>query len=302
MFVKNIERVQGDERDAIILTIGYGKDLTGKVPHRFGPVNQDGGERRINVAASRARSRMTVVSSINSTDLNTASLGKGPQLLEALIRFAETGGADTGAFAKRNPLNAFELQVQYELKEMGLDPIPQYGASGFRIDFALPHPSNDGRMVLAVEADGASYHSSPTARDRDRLRQQVLEDKGWRFHRIWSTAFFRDPKGEAAKVKAAYERALRGEPDDASTPLVAPTSAPSGISSNRQRPRIRKGLPIDQYDHRLLVEVVRWITNDGDNLLTDDEIKDRMKTELGFQRMGHRIDAAFDRAIRAAGR
>ncbi len=302
VFVKNIERVQGDERDAIILSIGYGKDLNGRVPHRFGPVNQDGGERRINVAASRARSRMAIVSSIGSEDLDTESLGKGPQLLQHLLRFAETRGNDTGAAKGRQNLNPFELAVKFELDKLGLNPICQYGASGFRIDFALAHPDNDGRMVLAVEADGASYHSSVTARDRDRLRQQILEDKGWRFHRIWSTAFFKDPECEAAKVKAAYERALGAEPDRPVAPLsTTPAAEYLPATPEAARPRVLTDVPIDQHPHRELVALVRWITDHGENLLTEAEIKERMKKELGYRSLGSRIDEAFTRAIKSAG-
>ena len=300
VFVKNIERVQGDERDAIILTIGYGHNLAGKVPLRFGPVNQEGGERRINVAASRARSRMDVVSSFESSELNVDTSSKGPQLLRDLIRFAETSGEDTGASAIKNPLNPFELAVEFELQELGLDPIPQYGASGYRIDFALPHPENDGRMVLAVEADGASYHSSQTARDRDRLRQQVLEAKGWRFHRIWSTAFFRDPKGEAHRVKQAYDRAVRNEPDELVTLFDSDSTPPPPVPA-MAKPRLARGRPITQYKHRELVALARWITSNGDRLLTDEQIHEEMKAELGFARSGSRINEAFGRAIRDAG-
>lgn len=301
VFVKNIERVQGDERDAIILTIGYGHDVSGKVPLRFGPVNHEGGERRINVAASRARSRMDVVSSIESSELNIASGKKGPQLFRDLIRFAETSGEDTGAAAIKNPLNPFELAVEFELRELGLDPIAQYGAAGYRIDFALPHPENDGRMVLAVEADGASYHSSHTARDRDRLRQQVLEAKGWKFHRIWSTAFFRDPKGEALRVKEAYDRAVRNDPDEFVTPFVATSQPPPPPAAEPSKPRLVRGRPITEYRHRELVALARWITSNGELLLTNDEIHERMKAELGFARSGSRIREAFDRAIRDSG-
>ena len=302
VFVKNIERVQGDERDAIILSVGYGKGLSGRVPHRFGPLNQDGGERRINVAASRSRSRMTVVSSIGSKDLDVGSLGKGPQLLQHLLRFAETGGEDTGAVEGAQSLNAFELAVKFELEKLGFDPICQYGVSGFRIDFALPHPANDGRMVLAVEADGASYHSSATARDRDRLRQQILEDKGWHFHRIWSTAFFKDPAGEAAKVKTSFDRALRGDPDQPLAPYSA-TPAYNDVPrrADPAKPRIRKGVAIDDHDHLQLVALVRWITKNGENLLTEDEIKERMKEELGYARIGSKIKIAFERAIKSSG-
>lgn len=300
VFVKNIERVQGDERDAIILSIGYGKDLTGKVPHRFGPVNQEGGERRINVAASRSRRRMLIVSSILASDLSTEGLGAGPQLLERMLRFAQTGGEDTGEPAIEHPLNPFELAVKFELDQLGLDPICQYGVGSYRIDFVLPHPDADGRMVLAVEADGASYHSSPTARDRDRLRQQVLEGLGWKFCRIWSTAFFKDPESEALRVKEAFDHALAGttaayiDLDDYLPPIERMQT-----TGKATKPYLATGTPVDQHDHLLLVALVRWITQDGDRLMTEDQIKAQMKDELGYVRMGARIDAAFDKAIRA---
>ena len=248
---------------AIILSVGYGKDMTGRVPLRFGPVNQQGGERRINVAASRARSRMTVVSSINSGDFDPSALTKGPKLLQALLRFAETGGADIASTATSHPLNAFELAVQYELEQVGLEPLCQYGASGFRIDFVIPHPckrwthgsrSRSGRSELPLES---------TARDRDRLRQQVLEDKGWRFHRIWSTAFFKDPKKETALAKTAYDKALRAEEElnaqqaeaasaapQAKSPAepaaVARPRAPSTERTAGPKPVVHRRLPIDE--------------------------------------------------------
>ncbi len=300
VFVKNIERVQGDERDAIVLSIGYGKDLNGHVPHRFGPVNQQGGERRLNVAASRARIRMAVVSSIEHTDLNTAGLGKGPQLLEALLRFASSGGADSGANAIIHPLNPFELAVKSQLERIGLNPICQYGSSNYRIDFVLPHPSNDGRMALAVEADGASYHSSPTARDRDRLRQEALERLGWRFHRIWSTRFFKDPVGETQRVKDAYEQALRQPNAPVARASTLPEPDQPEPSDTLRKPHLRQSVPIAEHDHRQLVALARWITDDGDRLMTDEELKERMKEELGYKRMGSKISAAFERAIAAS--
>jgi very-short-patch-repair endonuclease len=297
-FIKNIERVQGDERDRIILSVGYGKKSDGTTPHRFGPVNQQGGERRINVAASRARSKMSIVSSINDTDIRAASTSKGVKLLRNLLIFAKSLGNDNGIEEEPTPLNAFELQVMYELEQIGLEPIPQYGVGGYKIDFVIPDPDDLNRLVLAVEADGASYHSSPTARDRDRLRQQVLEDKGWRFHRIWSTDFFRDPKNEALKVKQTLDRVLNNEEEmfDSQKYLEYTAGQPTA-KKNLRRPNLAKGIDIKKHDIRQLAAFVKWLTQDGTNLLDDEEIKEKMKTDLGYASRGRRIEERFNQAI-----
>ena len=297
-FVKNLERVQGDERDCIVLSVGYGKDPNGNVPQRFGPINQEGGERRINVAASRARSKMTVVSSISESDVTAQSGRKGPKLLKALLGFARSLGNDVGLHEERTNLNPFELQVQFELEQLGLNVIPQYGVGRYRIDFALTDPNDSNRLVLAVESDGASYHSSQTARDRDRLRQQVLEDKGWRFCRIWSTDFFRDPRAEARKVQEALRRALAGEEELVESQSDSTAWRPPPPSRRSPyRPTFQKGVPVDRHDIRQLVALVRWLTQDGQKLLTDEELKDAMRDELGYRQRGARINRTFDRAI-----
>jgi DNA polymerase III delta prime subunit len=181
-FVKNLERVQGDERDSIILSIGYGKDRAGKLIYRFGPLLYDGGERRLNVAITRAKRRITVVSSFTHEDMDDAKLhSHGMRLLKQYLRFAESKGMEIyaeGAIAvERNP---FELDIEDALRQRGLDIVPQYGASHYRIDLVARHPKLPGRNVLAIECDGASYHAAPTVRDRDRLRQEHLERLGWR--------------------------------------------------------------------------------------------------------------------------
>ena len=160
-FVKNIERVQGDERDAIILSVGYHKDVNGHLPYRFGPILQEGGERRLNVAVTRARSRLTLVSSFSHRDMDPGrSSAKGVDLLRRYLEFAGSGGESLGADVQHVPLNAFELSVRDGLHRRGIPVTSQYGVSGYRIDFACAHPDEPGRMVLAVEADGASYHSA----------------------------------------------------------------------------------------------------------------------------------------------
>lgn len=210
-FIKNLERVQGDERDSIILSVGYGKDASGHLPYRFGPLLNEGGERRLNVAITRAREHMTVVSSFDHHDMDPdRNQAKGVSLLREYLAFAASGGNNLRTEQARSgiPLNSFELAVRDALIAEGLQLESQWGVSRFRLDFAVKHPRYPGQFVLAIECDGASYHSAPTARDRDRLRQQQLEALGWRFHRIWSTEWFRDAQNEIRKTLEAYKDAV----------------------------------------------------------------------------------------------
>lgn len=212
-FVKAIERVQGDERDAIILSVGYGRGEDGRLRYLWGPLLQDGGERRLNVAISRARRRMTLVSSFGPDDVPAdGHPSAGFRLMHHFLRFMASGGTDLASGPSRGvALNPFELDVQRRLEDAGLALDPQVGVGGYRIDFAVRHPERPGRHILAVEADGASYHSGHTARERDRLRQSMLEARGWRFHRIWSTDWFADADAEVARVLDAVEEALAAD-------------------------------------------------------------------------------------------
>jgi hypothetical protein len=191
-FVKNLERVQGDERDAIILTIGYGKDERGRLPYRFGPLLTQGGERRLNVAVTRARTRVTVVSSFSHHDMDPGrSTARGVELLRAYLEYAAQGGQTWAAGERPEPpLDAFQAAVKQALEARGLVLTPQWGASRYRVDFAVQSPGDESRALLALETDGPGYRAVPTARERDRTREQVLEGLGWTFHRIWTTDWF----------------------------------------------------------------------------------------------------------------
>src|SRR5207245_1147726 len=142
-FVKSVEQVQGDERDVIILAVGYGRRSGTGVAHTFGPLTQDGGERRLNVAITRARRQMHVVSSFTAADLDPARLKKrGAELLRAFLDYAERGPAalGEGPSVVAPTLTPYEQDVANRLRAAGLDPHPQYGVAGYRIDFVLPHP------------------------------------------------------------------------------------------------------------------------------------------------------------------
>ncbi len=307
-FVKNIERVQGDERDSIILSIGYAKGVDGRLPHRFGPLNLDGGERRLNVAVTRARRRMTVVSSFSDYDMDPEKLrATGARLLRAYLEYARLGADMTGSGrATGIDLNPFEDDVLTALREAGIPVVPQYGVSGYRIDFAAAHPAQPGRMVLAIEADGASYHSSQSARDRDRLRQEHLERLGWRVHRIWSTSWLRDPITELAKVQAAWKDAVvavdRGAPTRPTTPTprTKPVESATPVPPRRKgaRPRLRaRGTPIVQYTDSQLDALVRWIRSD-ELLRTEEELVEAARSELGYGRLGPVIRSRLTDAAR----
>ncbi|MBO0775964.1 MAG: DNA helicase, partial [Actinobacteria bacterium] len=209
-FVKNLERVQGDERDAIILSVGYGKHPDGRMRYHWGPLLRNGGERRLNVAVTRARHRLSLVSSFSSRDVDPDRVtSPGARLLRDYLEYASAGGAGvSGQTAHTDELSPFEADVAARLAGCGITIVPRYGVGGYRVDFAAAHPADPGRMVLAIEADGTSYRQALSARDRDRLRKEHLERLGWKFHRIWSTNWFRDPDAEFAKVRDAYQQAV----------------------------------------------------------------------------------------------
>ena len=195
-FVKNLERVQGDERDAIILTVGYGRGTDKQIRYTFGPINGKYGVRRLNVATTRSRNRMTVVATFSADELKPEQCTKGGlEFLRGYLKYAESGGQDLGTNQAPVEMNSFERSIFNRLTKAGLEVEPQYGVGRYRIDFAVRSRKDRTKFALAVECDGASYHSQPTARERDRLRQAALERRGWKFHRIWSTDWFNDPEG-----------------------------------------------------------------------------------------------------------
>jgi len=312
-FVKNLERVQGDERDAIILSIGYGKNERGQLVYRFGPLLMDGGERRLNVAVTRAKRRMTLVSSFAHGDMDPErSRAEGVKLLRQYLQYVESDGSNLGDRVIDKPaLNPFEVDVRDTLTARGLHLVAQYGCSGFWIDFAVQHPTDRGRYVLALECDGASYHSSESARDRDRLRQDQLERLGWRFHRIWSTEWFHNKDVAVAKVLDAYEKAIQSthlakeEHLDHPTPRIAASGpvveAPPATTRLGARPRVQRGLAIQFYNDTTLDQLARWIESD-DGLRTEEEVLVEMMNELGFRRRGKNVVARLHAAIRRARR
>lgn len=190
-FIKNLESVQGDERDVIILSVGYGPDQNGHVFNRFGPLNSKGGYRRLNVAVTRAKDKIICVASMKFHQMNPPEGSRGAVLLQKYLEYAEKGrevltGSKILQPGDRDLDSSFELSVKEALEKIGYTVHPQVGASGFSIDLAIVNPKNDNEYLLGIECDGASYHSSKSARMNDRFRQGVLENLNWKIYRIWS--------------------------------------------------------------------------------------------------------------------
>ncbi|MBK1617666.1 hypothetical protein CKO42_04205 [Lamprobacter modestohalophilus] len=204
VFVKNIENVQGDERDVIMISVGYGPhEPNGRLSSmNFGPVNTDGGERRLNVLFSRARIRCQVFASFAPEEIDLSRTTKdGPRVLKRFLKFAETGELEQALPTGADADSPFEEDVANVITTLGYQCDAQVGSAGFRIDLGVRNPDRPGQYILAVECDGATYHRALWARERDRLRQQVLEGLGWRFHRIWSTDWFYRRDQEVARLK-----------------------------------------------------------------------------------------------------
>jgi very-short-patch-repair endonuclease len=213
-FVKNLENVQGDERDVIILSIGYGRDQQGKLRSEFGPINRGEGWRRLNVAVTRARRRVELVASFRGGELPD-STNKSVQHLKRYLLYAESGPrilATAAADADAAPESPFEEQVIDVLRDWGYDVQPQVGVAGYRIDMAIKHPEAQGIYALGIECDGAMYHSSRAARDRDRLRESVLRDLGWRLHRIWGTDWYRNRADAMERLRSEVAAACAMDP------------------------------------------------------------------------------------------
>jgi very-short-patch-repair endonuclease len=213
LFIKNLETVQGDERDTIIFSIGYAPDEKGKFIMNFGPLSREGGERRLNVAITRARYNLKLVGSILPTDIKAESVsGQGPLLLRQYIDYAINGEkALLGEISKTDSVwfdSPFEESVYEFLINNGFNVANQVGCSGYRIDMAVRHLNYNGRYAIGIVCDGAMYHSARTARERDRLRQTVLQDMGWKIYRIWSTDWIKDHYTEGEQLLSAIRTAI----------------------------------------------------------------------------------------------
>jgi hypothetical protein len=295
-FIKNLERVQGDERDAIILAVGYGKEADGSLPHRFGPLNNAGGERRLNVAVTRAKKRMTVVSSFAPEEIDpTRSNARGVHLLKAFLTYAGAGGAASEVVDGDGRTTVLHGLIEEALEAGGFKAEAAVGTSADRIDMAVLNPET-GMPAVAVEIDGTTYAGRPSVRDRDRLRGEQLERLGWKHVMTWSQDWYRDRSEAARRLVARVAAELEGDEGGSVTeaPEVGPSPPP-----RPPKPRFASGGPAIT-DWRLddLVTLARWIESDG-RLRTGEELQREMMHELGITRRGARVAQALDETLAA---
>ncbi|MGY1488254.1 DUF4011 domain-containing anti-phage protein Hhe [Methylobacillus pratensis] len=226
LFIKNLENVQGDERDVIYISITYGPEQVGGKPmQRFGPINADVGWRRLNVLFTRSKKRMHIFTSMTSADITPGpGSSRGVTSLKAFLEYTETGHLHSTNITGKPADSDFEIAVMQLLKQHGYECEPQLGVAGFFLDLAVRDPGKPGRFLMGIECDGATYHSAKSARDRDYLRQKILEDLGWKIRRIWSTDWFKHPQAQIQPILHELE-SLRTYPESTSQNAEEPIGA-----------------------------------------------------------------------------
>lgn len=323
-FVKNIENVQGDERDVIMISVGYGPQApNGRLNSMsFGPVNGEGGERRLNVLFSRSRVRCEVFASFDPGDIDVSRVKRdGPRVLKRFLDFAKTGIIDEQLPTGLGADSPFEEDVARVIRSLGYEADAQVGSAGFRLDIGVRHTDRPGQYILAVECDGAAYHSALWARERDRLRQDILENLGWRFHRIWSTDWFHRRSQEIERLRQALDAALsagetgitvRGS-NTSQTPFMHETSQDEDVPMvidhlqvtvppyRRAEVYVRSSLEPHEAPLPQLVDlIVKVVEIEGP--IHVDELARRISAAFGKSRTGSRIMEATRRALSAAAR
>jgi very-short-patch-repair endonuclease len=230
-FIKNLENVQGDERDVIYISTVYGPEtIGGTVMQRFGPINGLAGRRRLNVLFSRAKEQIVTYSSMTAADVTADEHGNsGANMLKRWLEYSATGRLESGLNTQREPDSDFERHVIAQIQAIGCEAVPQVGVAGYFIDIGVKHPEWPHGYILGVECDGAAYHSARSARDRDRLRQQVLEGLGWNLHRIWSTDWFNNPRKEAEVLRRVVSERIKALKERETVRSKMAPAAPSSV-------------------------------------------------------------------------
>ncbi len=302
-FIKNLENVQGDERDVIFVSICYGRTIEGKLNKNFGPVNRVGGERRLNVLFTRARLKCVLFSNFTASDLQISDTdANGLKIFKAFLDYAQNRNFNVNIFTNKPTDSPFEDCVKAALERAGYEVHTQIGSVGYFIDLAVPHPEQKGRYLLGIECDGATYHSSRSARERDRLRQGVLEGLGWEIYRIWSTDWFRNPSIELKKLvdhivvlKSGFTKPISDKAEESEPILEQLPDNSNQWKDKYQQPKIDL-VEINQELHQVedykLIKIVSEFLK-VESPAHEDYIKTIITQQLGINRIGTRIEAKF---------
>ncbi len=303
-FVKNLENVQGDERDVMMISVGYGRDAEGAVSMNFGPLNQAGGERRLNVLITRARRQCAVFTNLSPDDLDLRRApGAGVRAFKAFLAFARDGKLDLPAGAERGPLGDFEAQARAALARKGYEVHAQVGSGGTLLDLAVADPASPGRYLLGIECDGPRYQGARWARDRDRLRDAVLRDLGWGLHRIWSADWHRSREEALRRLVEAIERPRGSSPEppapaapvkrDSRIPPPGPGAVPA-YAPARVEARLGE-THLAEVDRGDLAEFVAAIV-EAEGPVHAEEVRRRVLQAAG-RRPGARLNEAIGEAM-----
>ena len=274
-FIKNLENVQGDERDTIILSVGYAKDSNGRLSHNFGPINMEGGERRLNVAVTRARVNLKLVTSLDPSEIDANRVSNvGPRLLRDYLSYAKVGPSGEGGNLQREygyvDADAFEQVILDVLTDAGYEVDEHVGRSGCKVDLAIRHPEHRDDYCMGIICDGRSYHAATTARDRDRLRNQVLRDMGWHLYHVWSRAWLKDPKRQTdlliEAVKDAVETFVPLEEQEVpeQKPEEPTPSQPSGTVAQETEASLQTAVEESEQDDEPLLEESEYLEIERD--------------------------------------
>lgn len=223
IFIKNLENVQGDERDVILFSMGYGPDKDGKISLNFGPLNRDGGWRRLNVAVSRARYEMKVYSTLRSDQIDiTRTASEGVAGIKAFLEYSEKGKmvlTQKNYIRKAKP-NSFEKLVAEEIQKSGYIVHTDIGCSGYRIDIGVVNPENPSEYILGILTDGENYKSAKTAKDREVVRMEVLRLLGWNIYKLWSPDWWDNSQKVLQDILVSIKEAQK--PKEKDQPIVEP--------------------------------------------------------------------------------
>ncbi|WDE09550.1 DUF3320 domain-containing protein [Thalassomonas haliotis] len=328
-FIKNLENVQGDERDVIFISICYGRKADGKINQNFGLINKQGGERRLNVLISRARLAMEVFANFTADELRVHDNSPyGIRALQVFLRYAETGVFELESGKDEEEVGAFEQQLHKAVKALGYPVEQRVGRQGFHLDLAIKNPENEEQYILAIESDGASYQKAASVRDRERLRSSVLHGLGWRQHRVWSTDWYRNAQSEIERIQEAIEQAMINQAlldeqikkEESAGNIVVPMDSAKQISVGSFIERedfdpdsdvayvpgykmvgdSELGLPkVDDFGAiptDVLANAVRILVN-GESPIIPSLLTSRLASAAGLARAGSRVKRQVDNAI-----
>lgn len=316
VFIKNLENVQGDERDVIMISVGYGRRPDGDMTMNFGPINNPGGERRLNVLFTRARWRCDVYCSFDPSSINTSgATGEGRRVFKEYLTSAQSESFNQATIRGNIGETYIETDIAEEIVSLGYGVEQHVGPDGFVVELAVLNPSHPDEFMLAVETDGSTYRQALSARERDRMRCAILELYGWRYHRVWMTEWFYDRKNAIDKVREALESAkeeMRNgvrvvgsnqrphEPDDDAT-VTAPRDPSPPDSDNpgyAEVPRYYKS--IDDVPEEAIREAISWTTANNGELVHEDQVLE-VRKRLGFKKTGIKIRRRIEEVLHGLG-